>query len=99
MSKTKFGIVTGCRTLSIRKDPDPDTEAEDLLGEIVKTPEDIVAEVHRGDTLEYDPEQVCWDCWGREYMKVWTEAGIEGWVPVGALKPIRKKGGANGLNS
>lgn len=85
MTKKTFGIVIGCRTLSILLDPDPDVEADDLLGEEAKRPDDIVCQVKEGDKLEVDTSKVVFDRWGDRYYKVWTETGAEGYVPIGAV--------------
>lgn len=67
-------LVTGCRKLSIRKDPDVDVESEE-----------IVAEIDKGETLEADTSKIYYDWKGRPFYKVWTKYGVEGYAAVDAL--------------
>lgn len=79
---TQKFLVTGCRKLSIRKDPDIDVEKEDSN---VEDSEEIVAEIDRGETLEADTSKIYYDWKGRSFYKVWTKYGIEGYAAVDAL--------------
>jgi hypothetical protein len=87
----KFRVI-GCRKLGIRKDPDVDVEKEDSN---VLDSEEILTEVDRGSLLEADTSKSYYDWTGREFYRVWTECGIEGFAPVDALVPVSvmQKGG------
>lgn len=75
-------LVTGCRKLSIRKDPDVDVEQENST---IEDSEEIVAEVDKGETLEADTSKIYYDWKGRPFYKVWTKYGVEGYAAVDAL--------------
>lgn len=79
---TQKFLVTGCRKLSIRKDPDIDVEKEDSN---VEDSEEIVTEVDKGEILEADTSKVYYNWKGRSFYKVWTKYGIEGYAAVDAL--------------
>lgn len=81
---SRFRVI-GCRKLSIRKDPDVDVENEDSN---VLDSEEILTEVDKGSLLEADTSKSYFDWTGREFYRVWTECGLEGFAPVDALCPV-----------
>lgn len=91
MARKQYGIVTGCKKLSILRDPDPDTEMDDWF-EQIHDPTEIVCEVNAGDRLQVDTSKVVYDAWGRGYYKVKTDDDTEGYAPTGAMRFITKGG-------
>lgn len=91
MARKQYGIVTGCKKLSIRRDPDPDTEMDDWF-EQIHNPTEIVCEVKAGDRLQVDTSKVVYDAWGRGFYKVKTDDDKEGYAPTGAVRLITKGG-------
>lgn len=73
---TKMKIV-GCHELGIRKDPS-DT---DYSSEVIET-------VKAADVLEVDTEDTNWSWDGKEFYKVKTPSGKDGWAIASALKPV-----------
>lgn len=94
MKNTKMAIVIGCRKLSLRKDPDVDVEKEN--SNVLDSEEVLTPELEAGTKLEVDTSKIYYDWKDREFYKVWTEYGIEGYAPIAALKFIERKEDQNG---
>lgn len=91
MTRKQYGIVTGCKKLSIRRDPDPDTDMDDWFSQI-HYPTEIVCEVKAGDQLQVDTSKIVYDAWGKGFYKVKTRDDIEGYAPTEAVQLIKKGG-------
>lgn len=70
-----LATVINCKTLGIRKDPE-DTEYAD----------DIIGEVKAGTKLEVDPTDRVYSWTGKEFYKVWTPYGAEGYAIIDCLE-------------
>lgn len=68
-------IIKGCRSASIRKKPWVTPFAEDVVGER-----------NKGDTIEVDFDQSCYDWKGRKFYKTRIP---DGWVYDGVISTDR----------
>lgn len=73
---TKMRIV-GCHEVGIKREP----SIPELSDEVIET-------VKASETLNADETNTVWDWQGRQYMKCKTPTDNEGYVYVGAIRPI-----------
>lgn len=74
MAKMK---IVGCHEVGIKREPS-----------IPELSTDIVETVKASELLDVDDTDTVWDWQGRQYVKCKTPSDNEGYVFIGAIRPI-----------
>lgn len=74
MAKMK---IVGCHEVGIKREPS-----------IPELADDVIETVKASELLDVDDTDTVWDWQGRQYVKCKTPSDNEGYVFIGAIRPI-----------